>query len=82
LQHFALNERTNELQVLLSRVRFFAADGSDAGQDEVLGSYKDTAEAVMCILLPESDTAAFRTEGNKPKCGDFGWLVKFCRFDS
>jgi hypothetical protein len=48
----------------LSRVRFFAADGSDAGEDEVLGSYKDTAEAVMCILLPESDTAAFRTEGN------------------
>jgi len=45
-------------------VRFFATDGSDAGQDEVLGSYKDTAEAVMCILLPESDTAAFRTEGN------------------
>jgi hypothetical protein len=53
----------NELQVLLSRVMFFAGDGSDAGQDEVLGSYKDTADAVMCILLPESDTAAFRTEG-------------------
>lgn len=67
----------------MSRVRFFAADGSDAGQDEKLGSYKDTADAVMCILLPESDTAAFRTEGNWNVQMSMVILVgKCCRFDS
>lgn len=53
----------------MSRVRFFATDESEAEQNEGLGLYKDTAEAVMCILLPESETAAFRTEG-KLKCAN------------
>jgi hypothetical protein len=52
-----------EFQVLLSRVSFFASQGSDVAQDDVLGMYKQTADAVMCILLPDSETAAFRTEG-------------------
>jgi hypothetical protein len=48
----------------LSRVSFFASKGSDgAGQEKGLGMYKETADAVMCILLPDSETAAFRTEG-------------------
>uniref|UniRef100_A0A804PCX2 Endoglucanase n=1 Tax=Zea mays TaxID=4577 RepID=A0A804PCX2_MAIZE len=62
-RYFSWDDKRAGTEVLLSRVMFFAGDGSDAGQDEVLGSYKDTADAVMCILLPESDTAAFRTEG-------------------
>uniref|UniRef100_A0A0E0ASN0 cellulase n=1 Tax=Oryza glumipatula TaxID=40148 RepID=A0A0E0ASN0_9ORYZ len=49
--------------VLLSRVSFFASQGSDVAQDDVLGMYKQTADAVMCILLPDSETAAFRTKG-------------------
>jgi hypothetical protein len=52
-----------EFQVLLSRVSFFASQGSDVAQDDVLGMYKQTADAVMCILLPDSETAAFRTKG-------------------
>nr|ABA97969.1 Glycosyl hydrolase family 9 protein, expressed [Oryza sativa Japonica Group] len=52
-----------EFQVLLSRVSFFASQGSDVAQDDVLGMYKQTADAVMCILLPDSETAAFTTKG-------------------
>ncbi|KAK8456210.1 hypothetical protein SEVIR_4G292200v4 [Setaria viridis] len=62
-RYFSWDDKRAGTEVLLSRVSFFASDGSDVGQDEGLGSYKDTADAVMCILLPESDTAAFRTEG-------------------
>ncbi|CAN6162715.1 unnamed protein product [Urochloa humidicola] len=62
-RYFSWDDKRPGTEVLLSRVSFFAADGSDVGQDEGLGSYKDTADAVMCILLPESDTAAFRTDG-------------------
>nr|CAB3471433.1 unnamed protein product [Digitaria exilis] len=62
-RYFSWDDKRAGTEVLLSRVRFFAADGSDVEQDEGLGSYKETADAVMCILLPESDTAAFRTEG-------------------
>jgi hypothetical protein len=45
----------------LSRVSLFASKGSD--EEKGLGMYKETADAVMCILLPDSETAAFRTEG-------------------
>uniref|UniRef100_A0A0E0FBN1 Endoglucanase n=1 Tax=Oryza meridionalis TaxID=40149 RepID=A0A0E0FBN1_9ORYZ len=57
------NDLSNYYKVILSRVSFFASQGSDVAQDDVLGMYKQTADAVMCILLPDSETAAFRTKG-------------------
>uniref|UniRef100_A0A0D3HTL7 Uncharacterized protein n=2 Tax=Oryza barthii TaxID=65489 RepID=A0A0D3HTL7_9ORYZ len=33
------------------RVSFFASQGSDVAQDNVLGLYKQTVDAIMCILL-------------------------------
>ncbi|KAF2907605.1 endoglucanase 18-like [Oryza sativa Japonica Group] len=57
------NDLSNYYKVLLSRVSFFASQGSDVAQDDVLGMYKQTADAVMCILLPDSETAAFTTKG-------------------
>uniref|UniRef100_A0A0E0E6E1 Endoglucanase n=1 Tax=Oryza meridionalis TaxID=40149 RepID=A0A0E0E6E1_9ORYZ len=62
-RYFSWDDKRAGTEVLLSRVSFFASQGSDVAQDDVLGMYKQTADAVMCILLPDSETAAFRTEG-------------------
>ncbi|KAK3131278.1 hypothetical protein QOZ80_6BG0504430 [Eleusine coracana subsp. coracana] len=62
-RYFSWDDKRAGTQVLLSRVSFFASKGLDDGQNKGLGMYKETAEAVMCILLPDSDTAAFRTDG-------------------
>ncbi|KAL5224719.1 hypothetical protein ABZP36_011358 [Zizania latifolia] len=60
---FSWDDKRAGTEVLLSKVSFFASQGSDVAQDNVLALYKQTADAVMCILLPDSETAAFRTEG-------------------
>uniref|UniRef100_A0A0D9WU55 Endoglucanase n=1 Tax=Leersia perrieri TaxID=77586 RepID=A0A0D9WU55_9ORYZ len=62
-RYFSWDDKRAGTEVLLSRVSFFASQGSDVVQDDVLGLYKQTADAVMCILLPDSETAAFRTAG-------------------
>jgi hypothetical protein len=62
-RYFSWDDKRPGTQVLLSRVSFFASQGSGLAKDSGLESYKQTADAVMCILLPDSETAAFRTEG-------------------
>lgn len=53
------------LQVLLSRVSFFGP--KDISNSNVLQKYRESAEAVMCGLLPKSPTAtASRTDSNLP----------------
>lgn len=49
------------LKVLLSRVNLFASKDGNSG----LHMYRQTAEAVMCGLIPKSPTAtSSRTDGN------------------
>jgi hypothetical protein len=62
-RYFSWDDKRPGTQVLLSRASFFASQGSGLATDNGLESYKQTADAVMCILLPDSETAAFRTEG-------------------
>ncbi|XBI11656.1 hypothetical protein VPH35_138664 [Triticum aestivum] len=64
-RYFSWDDKRPGTQVLLSRVSFFASQGAGVADDNEGGleSYKQTADAVMCILLPDSETAAFRTEG-------------------
>lgn len=63
-RYFSWDDKRPGTQVLLSRVSFFASQGSGVADDnDGLESYKQTADAVMCILLPDSETAAFRTQG-------------------
>ncbi|CAM0909873.1 unnamed protein product [Alopecurus aequalis] len=62
-RYFSWDDKRPGTQVLLSRVSFFASQGSGLAKDDGLESYKQTADAVMCILLPDSETAAPRTEG-------------------
>ncbi|RWW01829.1 hypothetical protein GW17_00035113 [Ensete ventricosum] len=52
------------MQVLLSRVNFFSSSQSSNADMKSLQSYRKTAEAVMCGLLPDSPTAtSSRTDG-------------------
>ncbi|KAL6873597.1 hypothetical protein ACP4OV_013679 [Aristida adscensionis] len=71
---FSWDDKRAGTQVLLSRVTFFSSKGSDAAEDNGLDSYKQTADAVMCILLPDSDSAAFRTEGGLLYVAEWGSL--------
>ncbi|XP_062178860.1 endoglucanase 18-like [Phragmites australis] len=73
-RYFSWDDKRAGTEVLLSRVSFFASHGSDVGQDQGLLLYKQTADAVMCILLPDSDTAAFRTEGGLLYVADWNSL--------
>lgn len=58
------------LQVLLSRVSFFGS--KDVSSSNVLEKYRESAEAVMCGLLPRSPTATTsRTRGNLPSFSCF-----------
>lgn len=53
------------MQVLLSRLSFFKAKDISNSYSSGLHSYRKTAEAVMCGLLPDSPTATkSRTDGN------------------
>jgi hypothetical protein len=52
------------LQVLLSRLNFFGSKQISNAENEGLKSYRDTAEAVICGLIPDSPQAtASRTGG-------------------
>ncbi|KAL6603481.1 hypothetical protein ACP70R_043842 [Stipagrostis hirtigluma subsp. patula] len=77
-RYFSWDDKRAGTQVLLSRVSFFAPKGSDAVEDNAVAvglyKYKKTAEAVMCILLPDSGTAAFRTEGGLLYVAEWGSL--------
>jgi hypothetical protein len=52
------------VQVLLSRVNFFGSKQTSNAENMGLKSYRDTAEAVICGLLPDSPSATgSRTSG-------------------
>jgi len=52
------------VQVLLSRLNFFGSKQISNAENEGLKSYRDTAEAVICGLIPDSPQAtASRTGG-------------------
>lgn len=52
------------VQVLLSRLNFFGSKQISNAENEGLKMYRDTAEAVICGLLPDSPSAtASRTGG-------------------
>ncbi|PIN08929.1 Cellulase [Handroanthus impetiginosus] len=58
---FSWDNKLAGTQVLLSRVSFFGA--KDIANSDVLQKYRESAEAVMCGLLPKSPTAtASRTD--------------------
>ncbi|KAG6531650.1 endoglucanase 24-like [Zingiber officinale] len=60
---FSWDDKRAGTQVLLSRVQFFGSTEFSSGEKKGLQSYRDTAEAVMCGLLPDSPTASSRTDG-------------------
>ncbi|KAL0351776.1 UNVERIFIED_CONTAM: Endoglucanase 10 [Sesamum calycinum] len=58
---FSWDNKLAGAQVLLSRVSFFGS--KDVASNDVIGKYRETAEAVMCGFLPKSPTATeSRTE--------------------
>lgn len=60
-----LKETQVLVQVLLSRLTFFGCKEGSKSLISGLQKYKETAEAVMCVLLPSSPTATTsRTESN------------------
>lgn len=59
---FSWDNKLAGTQVLLSRISFFGS--KDASNSAILQKYRDSAEAVMCGLLPKSPTAtSSRTDG-------------------
>lgn len=59
---FSWDNKLAGAQVLLSRLSFFGS--KDVSNSQILKKYKETAEAVMCGLLPKSPTATTsRTDG-------------------
>ncbi|XP_047975849.1 endoglucanase 10-like [Salvia hispanica] len=52
---FSWDNKLAGVQVLLSRVSFFGS--KDVSNSNVLNKYRESAEAVMCGLLPKSPTA-------------------------
>ncbi|CAL9087917.1 unnamed protein product [Musa textilis] len=54
---FSWDDKRAGTQVLLSRVNFFSSSQSSNTDMKSLQSYRKTAEAVMCGLLPDSPTA-------------------------
>lgn len=58
-----VNDSAFLMQVLLSRLTFFGT--KDTSGNNGLLKYRQTAEAIMCGLLPKSPTAtSSRTDGN------------------
>ncbi|KAK7250798.1 hypothetical protein RIF29_33483 [Crotalaria pallida] len=63
LSWFSWDDKHAATQVLLSRVNFFAARDIPNGENLELQMYRETAEILMCQLLPDSPTATTsRTE--------------------
>ncbi|KAL8172103.1 hypothetical protein V2J09_023907 [Rumex salicifolius] len=54
---FSWDNKHAGTQVLLSRVSFFGGKGVSSSVNSGLQQYRNTAEAVMCGLLPKSPTA-------------------------
>uniref|UniRef100_A0A1J3J794 Endoglucanase n=1 Tax=Noccaea caerulescens TaxID=107243 RepID=A0A1J3J794_NOCCA len=69
---FSWDNKLAGTQVLLSRLLFFKKDLSGS---KGLGSYRDTAKAVMCGLLPNSPTATkSRTNGGLVSVSEWNGL--------
>ncbi|KAK3129605.1 hypothetical protein QOZ80_6BG0482270 [Eleusine coracana subsp. coracana] len=61
---FSWDDKLPGTQVLLSRLNFFGSKQISNAENEGLKNYRDTAEAVICGLLPDSPSAtASRTAG-------------------
>ncbi|KAJ4783796.1 Endoglucanase [Rhynchospora pubera] len=61
---FSWDDKRAGTQVLLSRVKFFGSKEASNAENNGLGMYRKTAEAVVCGLLPDSPTATTsRTSG-------------------
>ncbi|XP_058098807.1 endoglucanase 24-like [Magnolia sinica] len=61
---FSWDNKLAGAQVLLSRVSFFGSKKTSNAENSGLQKYKQTADAVMCGLLPNSPTAtSSRTDG-------------------
>uniref|UniRef100_A0ACD5XTU9 Uncharacterized protein n=1 Tax=Avena sativa TaxID=4498 RepID=A0ACD5XTU9_AVESA len=61
---FSWDDKLPGTQVLLSRVNFFGSNKASNAENSGLKSYRDTAEAVICGLLPDSPSATgSRTSG-------------------
>jgi len=61
---FSWDDKNPGTQVLLSRLNFFGSKQISNAENEGLKSYRDTAEAVICGLIPDSPQAtASRTGG-------------------
>ncbi|KAL9238051.1 hypothetical protein vseg_012527 [Gypsophila vaccaria] len=61
---FSWDNKLAGTQVLLSRVSMFESNDLSSSATSGLQSYRDTAEAVICGLLPDSPTAtSSRTDG-------------------
>ncbi|CAI9116914.1 OLC1v1018204C1 [Oldenlandia corymbosa var. corymbosa] len=59
---FSWDNKLAGTQVLMSRISFFSS--KEASNSDILQKYRDSAEAVMCGLLPKSQTAtSSRTDG-------------------
>lgn len=82
--HISFNNSSFLVQVLLSRLSFFKAKDISNSYSSGLHSYRKTAEAVMCGLLPDSPTATkSRTDGNiLLECYIIGYSLIFLFFFS
>ncbi|GAB4852508.1 hypothetical protein Ancab_016722 [Ancistrocladus abbreviatus] len=54
---FSWDDKLPGTQVLLSRISFFNAKGISDSANSGLKMYRETAEAIMCGLIPDSPTA-------------------------
>ncbi|XLU52431.1 hypothetical protein S245_047079, partial [Arachis hypogaea] len=54
---FSWDDKHAAIQVLLSRINFFGATDITIDEDLDLQMYRETAEIVICTLLPDSPTA-------------------------
>lgn len=82
--YISFNNSAFLVQVLLSRLSFFKAKDISNSYSSGLHSYRKTAEAVMCGLLPDSPTATkSRTDGNiLLECYIIGYSLIFLFFFS
>nr|XP_023884383.1 endoglucanase 24-like [Quercus suber] len=60
---FSWDDKHAGIQVLLSRINFFGAKDESTSENLDLQLYRESAEAIVCALLPDSPTAtSSRTE--------------------
>ncbi|CAM8951130.1 unnamed protein product [Rhodiola kirilowii] len=69
---FSWDDKSAGTQVLLSRLNFFGAEGISAEESIVLQMYRESAEVVMCGLLPDSPTAT-----NRRTVGGLIWVMEW-----